>query len=281
MTTRAVSARIPLVPTITMMSPDRYLARIEYAGPRTPDAATLAALQRAHLLHVPYENLDLYERRETTLATEELYDKIVDRHRGGYCFELNGLFAWLLRQLGFTVTEHFGRWLAGELLPVPKRRHRVLRVAIGDETWIADVGVGRRAPLAPLRLQHGLLQPQDGLAWRIIHDPHLGHVVQQQAPNGDFTNFYSFDDAPQENLDFTYAHYYYAHAPGSIFLQKLILHLPTADGRNSLATEPDPETGLPTPCLHISQEGAPSVARFLHTPAQLDEALRDYFGIVR
>ncbi|MBR4220184.1 MAG: arylamine N-acetyltransferase [Victivallales bacterium] len=77
------------------MKVDNYLKRINYEGELKRDAATLSGLQTAHLKAVPYENLDLYFRRDFTLAYGEIYDKIVNRHRGGYCFELNGIFAWL------------------------------------------------------------------------------------------------------------------------------------------------------------------------------------------
>jgi len=264
------------------LSLEKYLARIGYAGSLEPTADTLAALQKAHLLHVPYENLDLLagQERETTLAIGELYEKIVLRHRGGYCFELNGLFAWLLRSLGFSLVEHFGRWLAGESLAVPKRRHRIARVSIAGRQWIADVGVGRRAPLTPLLLEYGLEQMREGVLWRIVRDDRLCTVVQCQGPDGVFTNYYSFDDAPQESVDFTYAHYYYTHSPQSVFRQKTMVHLPTEKGRYSIGTELDPETGLLQRKFNFTKDDGSTSGFFLYTEAQFREILQRCFGIV-
>ncbi|MBR4956609.1 MAG: arylamine N-acetyltransferase, partial [Lentisphaeria bacterium] len=97
-----------------MIDVDAYLKRIGYTGDKRPTITNLYALQKAHLTHVPYENLDLLYHHPGTLAIEDVYKKVVKNKRGGYCFELNGLFAELLRELGYSVTEYFGRWLLGE-----------------------------------------------------------------------------------------------------------------------------------------------------------------------
>src|SRR5258706_15925794 len=80
------------------------LARLGCSGPLGPTAETLAALHRAHLYSVPFENLDIGLGRPLSLALPALFDKIVTRRRGGFCYELNGLFAWLLTRLGYRVT---------------------------------------------------------------------------------------------------------------------------------------------------------------------------------
>ena len=78
------------------MDIDAYLARIGAARPREPDSHGLAELQVAYLLAVPFENLDIVAGRPISLDLEAIFDKIVRRRRGGFCYELNGLFAWLL-----------------------------------------------------------------------------------------------------------------------------------------------------------------------------------------
>src|SRR5580693_2308870 len=85
------------------MNVERYLKRIGYDGPREPGIENLRALHRCHMLTIPFENLDIPLGRPIVLNVEHLYNKLVDRRRGGYCYELNGLFAWLLAQLGFDV----------------------------------------------------------------------------------------------------------------------------------------------------------------------------------
>src|SRR5688500_17222542 len=82
----------------------RYLARINYSGPTVPTIETLLGLQRAHLYTVPFENLDIGLGRPIQPEAAAIEEKIVARRRGGFCYELNGLFALLLRELGFRVT---------------------------------------------------------------------------------------------------------------------------------------------------------------------------------
>jgi len=260
------------------MSVEKYLARIGYKGGLEPSAVNLAALQKAHLMSVPYENLDLYFHIETTLALPEVYDKIVNRHRGGYCFELNGLFGWLLRQLGYKTEEYFGRWLLGESIPVPQRRHRIINVAIGDKRYIADVGIGRKCPLTPLEFVCDMPQNREGVNYRIVKDPALFNVVQAEHADG-YASMFSFDEAPQENVDFTYPHFYCSHYPQSPFLTKIMVFLNTANGRNSFSTSVDPQTGAVLPMLSVGQPGGGNDESFIYSAAQLSQCLKQYFGI--
>jgi N-hydroxyarylamine O-acetyltransferase len=262
----------------SMMTVDRYLHRIGYEGSQAPVLATLDAVQKAHLTSVPYENLDLLYRRPCSLATEALYDKIVNRRRGGYCFELNGLFAWLLRQMGFQVTEFFGRWLIGEPLAMPKRRHRILRVDLPEGRFLADAGVGRVCPLTPLCFEPDVIQEREGVRYRILADPLHGWLVQVESEQ-DFINFYSFTEEPQQAIDFAYPHYYCATHPDSPFLVKTLVHLLTPQGRNSVVDAFDPETGMKARLFRIGQ-GEGQVREFLaRTEEEFFAGLRDYFGI--
>ena len=197
---------------------DRYLQRIGLSpdlGRARPDFDLLCRLQFAHVTHVPYENLDILRGVPLVLEEDALYDKIVLKRRGGYCFELNGLFAWLLRQLGYEVTEYFARWLLGEG-PFPARRHRILKVKAEGEYFIVDAGVGCVCPLTPLKFELDTVQQRDGRAYRIVKQDKLGYVIQTDAGKG-FVNFYSFTEDPHWTVDFLYVHYYLAHSPDSIF----------------------------------------------------------------
>src|SRR5512145_1406842 len=91
------------------MDVDSYLARIGYAGPLRTEPQVLRDLHRAHMHSVPFENLDIHLGRRIELGLEPIYDKIVRRRRGGFCYELNGLFAWLLERLGFELQRHSAR----------------------------------------------------------------------------------------------------------------------------------------------------------------------------
>ena len=134
------------------MNADDYLARIGAERPERIDERALARLQVAHLLAVPFENLDIWRATPITLVPEAMFDKVVRNLRGGFCYELNGLFAWLLAELGFRVTLLSGRTVGGSHGDLgPEFDHLVLRVDL-DSPWLVDVGFGDsfRDPL-PLR----------------------------------------------------------------------------------------------------------------------------------
>ena len=142
-----------------------YLDRIGYSGPLRPDLETLRALHRAHLLAVSYENLDVQLGRPVTTDPAAAYDKIVRRGRGGWCYEMNGLFGWALEQVGFPVTRLAGaanRELLGDLLI---GNHLVLLVDIAGERWIADVGFGDGS-IDPFPLRAGELSVE-GFSFRL------------------------------------------------------------------------------------------------------------------
>jgi N-hydroxyarylamine O-acetyltransferase len=101
-----------------------------------------------------------------SLAVDDMFEKIVLRGRGGYCFELNGLFAWLLRSLGFTVKEYMSRYLRDET-EIPMRRHRVLRVTCEQTDYLCDVGVGGVIPRRPLPFRTGIVSDQNGERYKL------------------------------------------------------------------------------------------------------------------
>lgn len=261
------------------MTVERYLHRIGYSGSQEPVLTTLQALQKAHLTNVPYENLDLLYRRPCSLSTSMMYDKIVNQRRGGYCFELNGMFTWLLREMGFEVSEYFGRWLLGESLAVPKRRHRILRVDLPEGHFVADVGVGRVCPLTPLLLEADTVQEREGVNYRIVTDAVHDWIVQVEVA-GKYENFYSFSEDPQQAIDFTYPHYYCATHPDSPFIAKTMVHMTTAVGRNSVVDAFDPETGQKVRLFRIGRENGDIQEFMAHTEEQFQEGLLRYFGIV-
>lgn len=123
------------------MKLDDYLARIQFEGPLSASASCLAALHRRHLLEIPYENVDVQLLRPLDLDLERIFEKLVTRRRGGWCYEMNGLFGWALREIGFEVTRMVGgvsRSLHGD---AAMGNHLVLRVDL-DAPMLADVGLG-------------------------------------------------------------------------------------------------------------------------------------------
>lgn len=254
-----------------------YLDRIGYRGPLDGSAETLAALQEAHVLTVPYENLDIMNGKYLSIDIPDVYEKVVTRRRGGYCFELNGLFAWLLRELEYDVTEYYGRFLLGEPLDIPMRRHRISRVKVGGEIYICDVGVGIPAPRYPLLFKEGLEQRQGDETYRLVSDPALGWVVQSDH-KGHWENIYSFTEDVQYPIDFEMPNHWCLTHPDSIFKNYTMAYIRTPDGRRTVADAEDAEGNKVLEFRTFTPQG---VAAFIpKDEAEYRDALKSHFGIV-
>jgi N-hydroxyarylamine O-acetyltransferase len=215
-----------------------YLARIGFDLPQggtlpAPTYETLRVLQHKHLQTVPYENLDIMRDISIDLAADAVYEKIVSRNRGGYCFELNGLFAWLLRQLGYGVAEYFGRFLRNETV-IPMRRHRILHVTCPDGEYVCDVGVGQAIPREPLPLKIGVPCELYGETYQLERDDFLGYVLTETYKGG-WRNVYSFTTEPQIDADFEAVHFYCEKFPASYFRSMDMVHMFTPNGRKVVA----------------------------------------------
>jgi N-hydroxyarylamine O-acetyltransferase len=140
-----------------------YLKRIGAARPETADATTLRLLHRAHQATVPFENLSIHLAEPISLAGDDLFTKIVTRHRGGFCYELNGLFALLMEALGVRVERLAARVFGagGQLGPVFDHLALVLHPVDGSGPWLADVGFGDHSDY-PLRYASRQEQPDPG-----------------------------------------------------------------------------------------------------------------------
>lgn len=146
------------------MNLTEYLDRVGYVGPLEPNLATLRGLHRAHLLAIPYENLDIHLGRPLALDERRIFEKLVRERRGGWCYEMNGLFAWALREAGFRVDMLGGAVNRAALGERAERNHLVLLVEL-ERPYLADVGFGN-AFLEPLPLEAGE-HARDGLTYRL------------------------------------------------------------------------------------------------------------------
>jgi N-hydroxyarylamine O-acetyltransferase len=206
-----------------------YLNRIQYGGTPRPDLATLTALHRQHQLTVPFENLDVQLGRSLDTTTEAAYAKIVERRRGGWCYEMNGLFSWALREIGFDVTRLSAGVMRERVGDFQLGNHLCLHVAL-DEPYLADVGFGgslfEPLPLraiertdTPYRLQ--LTQVEDGY-WRFIERTH-----------GDPFSF-DFRTVPADETLLTQKCDYQRADPASPFVQNVVVQRRTHDTHLSL-----------------------------------------------
>lgn len=164
------------------MDVDAYLDRVGLNGRPAPTLEGLRTLHRAHLCAIPYENLDVQLGRPVTIERPAIFDKIVTGRRGGWCYEMNGVFGWALGELGFDVTRVTGAVTVKGDRSANIGNHLVLKVALGEGDFVADVGLSG-GPLDPMRLTEGdfeaggfayRLERVDAGWWRFQNDPRSG-----------------------------------------------------------------------------------------------------------
>lgn len=202
------------------MNLEDYFNRIRFSGPAAADLKTLNTLMSAHVRAVPFENLDIYSERGVSLEIEAIYDKIVVRSRGGWCFEMNGLFEWVLREIGFDVQRLSAGVRRASLGDDALGNHLCLQVTL-NQPYLVDVGFGS-SQLFALRhneeitkhkpIQIALAQIEDGF-WR-LHEGGPGSLI-------------SYDFKPgwcEENL-LSKSHDWQVNNPSSIFRKTLIAKL--------------------------------------------------------
>ena len=253
---------------LTKQQIDAYLSRIRFTPPasgRAADLANLRALQRAHLMSVPYETLDIMEGRPLDLSADALFDKIVTRRRGGYCFELNELFCVLLLSLGYRTERHFARYLRGEA-EIPMRRHEVLTVELPEGVYLCDVGVGAEIPLWPVRVS-AEPQKQERGTWACREDPVLGTVLCELT-DGRAEDVFAFTPEKTFPVDFLATSYYCETSPDSVFRKELMCAIRTPTGRISVKGDE----------FHFHRDGPPEIIR-PKDPDEFNELLFRYFGL--
>ena len=247
-----------------------YLERIHYRGSQAPTAETLCAVQEAHLLNVPFENLSIHYRQPIILEADALFDKIVTHRRGGFCYELNGLFAALLRRLGFEVEMLSARVAnaAGEF--GPDFDHMTLMVRL-DQRWLADVGFGdsfRR----PLLIDEREEQAQQDRAYKIDSDNASEDqrlVLWQRESGNDWRPQYSFTLQPFAFGDYAEMCHYHQTSGQSHFTRARVCTRATPKGRVTLS-----ELRL------ITTEDGRRDERMLSDEHEYAEVLKQQFGIV-
>lgn len=174
-----------------------YLERIGYSGTPGVDANTLAELQKAHLLAVPFDALDCYLGQPVTPAPEDAYRKVVEHRRGGFCFELNGLFGWLLTRIGFRITPLGARVVLGNHLTAPYS-HMALMVEL-DRRWLVDVGFGRPFALEPLDIDARGEQRRGDRRFRVVADG-ASLTAEELGTSEPRAYQFSLDPAPPHRL---------------------------------------------------------------------------------
>lgn len=216
----------------TTVDLDAYLERVHWGGGTSRTFDTLAGLLRAHMSHIPFENLDVLLGRAVRLDLGGLQDKLVRAHRGGYCFEHGTLFAAVLEELGFKPVRHTARAVLINPRSESPRGHMFLTVPLAEGTFVVDPGFGALAPRMPVPLA-------DGTEVAIDHERHWMArdedywVLRTRATDKVVDCWVSTLD--QDNLiDFEVANHYTSTHSASPFVNRIMLRAFTEDGRVGL-----------------------------------------------
>lgn len=225
-----------------MFDLDAYLARIALKERPLADAEGLAALQRAHRLAIPFENLDVILGRGIRIDSASVFAKLVTARRGGYCFEHNRLFLDALAALGFQARPLLARvWLAAT--ETPPLNHSFTLVTIDDQDWVADAGFGGSyTPIVPL-VDGATAEAPDGArfrierdtlhGWMLLRDGHPGTTDGRGTGEG-YQPQYSFTLGQVWDADLELSNRWTSTAPESRFTQLRIVSIVLPRGLASL-----------------------------------------------
>lgn len=242
-----------------------YLQRLQLSENIAPTEEGLRTLQRAQLHAIPFENFDIQLGRGIDLAPDRLFEKLVNRPRGGYCFELNGLFLMALRAFGFQARPLLARM---QLTKIPSGRgHQLSLVTLDHNSWLADVGFGKDTPLEPVLLERGTSQDICGQPFRLLDGGVFGTMLQKQVGN-EWHNLYSFDMEHVCQADIAYGNHYTSTNPHTFFTSARVAMLPRDGGWASLYNHR----------LTLHRNGSEERRRLPGGQEYLD-AVKAYFGI--
>ena len=211
---------------------DSYFERTNYKGSTAAGEGTLRDIHIAHTLNVPFENLDVFYRKPILLDGASLYKKMVKERRGGYCFEMNGIFSLVLQEMGFKVTNLLAR-VTIDGIHYTTKTHQAILVETGGHRWLADVGFGNDGIIAPLILEENTEQKQFAHTYRIMTHSAFGYVLQKKEEDR-YNPLYAFTLEECSPEDFLMSNHFTSTFPESFFLKMRMCTMPTKDGRITL-----------------------------------------------
>ncbi|MCF7222237.1 arylamine N-acetyltransferase family protein [Marilutibacter chinensis] len=206
--------------TTPLQNLDLYLDRLGFHAPPAPTPDTLRALQQRHTAAFVFENISTFLHAPVPIDLPSLERKLLHEGRGGYCFELNGLFLALLRTLGYDARPLTARVVMGDSEDaLTARTHLLVLVTIDGVRHVADVGFGGMVPTAPLRLDTGAAQATPHEPYRLVE--RAGRYVLSAQIVDEWRPLYVFDLQPQEEIDLEVGNWYVATHPDSGFRSQL------------------------------------------------------------
>src|SRR4030095_4944620 len=243
----------------------KYLERINYTGSTSSSVEVLTKLQQLHLLNVPFENLDIHTGKKIEL--ENTYDKIVNNHRGGFCYELNGLFFQLLTAIGFEAKLVSARAYNNKLQTFgPEFDHMAIVASIENQNYLVDVGFGEFT-YSPLKLELDLLQADRAGKFMIKQYDATYLTVSKVDGNGSIPE-YIFTQTRRQLNDFAVMCHYHQTNSLSHFTQKRLCSIVTGKGRLTISGN-----------ILKKTENGNVIEISLTDEVEFNKALWDYFNV--
>jgi N-hydroxyarylamine O-acetyltransferase len=249
------------------MNKQAYLDRIHYQGKCHLSHAVLAGLHRQHVLNVPFENLDIHYGRAIALEEEAIFKKVVERYRGGFCYELNLLFHGLLAAMGFESRIIAARIFDSQGNLGPAFDHMCLLVD-QQQPWLVDVGFGDLF-LQPIALQEVQVQTDGRHYFKIEQYSPSEYVLLMSANQVEFSRKYTFSLQSQSVANFAELCWEKQSNPTSYFVQNKVCTKPTKAGRITLFNE-----------KLIEKKGEKKTEYFIEDEKQVRKVLKSQFNIV-
>lgn len=211
------------------MNKEKYLYRIKCSGKHKPDLNALKKLQKYHLLNIPFENLDIHDKIPIVLDINTLFKKVIERKRGGFCYELNGLFFELLVSLKFNAKRVSARVYDKENGYGKEFDHFAILIVIDNDEYLCDVGFGEFT-FEPLKLEIGVVQ-HDERGDYLIDQYDENYFRVNKIENGMSIPQYIFQREKRELKDYQEMCMYHQTNSDSHFTKKRLISIPTETGR--------------------------------------------------
>ena len=214
------------------MEISKYIERIGFKGVPNVSIHCLKSLHKCHIMSIPFEALDVQLEKSITLNLREIYHKVVEGNRGGYCYELNYLFNWLLNKLGFKshiiAAQIFNDGRFG-----PKFDHMAICVIL-DQIWLVDVGYGDLF-IQPIRLSHDVEQEDLFKFYKIRKLKNNEYLLQESLDKGQpYLNRYKFELSPKRIEEFQEQNIFKQRSVDSYFVKNLVCTIATDTGRKTV-----------------------------------------------
>jgi N-hydroxyarylamine O-acetyltransferase len=250
-----------------LMEIQAYLDRIDYHGKTEANPDVLKRIHEQHVLRVPFENLDIHYGKAIVLEETRIYAKVVENHRGGFCYELNLLFHWLLTQLGFTSKIIAARIINSEGQLGPAFDHMCLLVEL-PQIWLVDVGFGdlfRR----PVLVEANEIQTDGRNYFKVESYAPEEYLLLMSSDKIRFSRKYTFTTQARSASDFAVQCEDKQTNPDSHFVKNRICTRPTPEGRITVYNQ-----------KLIHKIGEQTYESIIGEEPEFSEVLKEWFDIV-